>query len=234
MLKPGAALLFDIDGTLADTDAFHIEATNRVFGRFGHVFDRARYNAEIQGFTMDDITRRLLPAESTGRRHELMAEKEVIFRALARSEIAPVAGLMALLNRADVLGIPMVAVTNAPRLNAEMILGGLGITHRFRTVISGEELPEGEASPHALSGRPEGPRRRCRQFLGIRGFAVRHPLRDRGRDRDDRHHDRAHPRGGRRGGGGRVRRRLPFPGDRGMDARPARCCGVGIPESCFT
>lgn len=147
MLKPGAALLFDIDGTLADTDVFHIEATNRVFGRFGHVFDRARYNAEIQGFTMDDITRRLLPGESTARRHELMAEKEVIFRDLARSEIEPVAGLMDLLDRANALGIPLVAVTNAPRLNAEMILGGLGISHRFRTVISGEELPEGKPHP---------------------------------------------------------------------------------------
>ncbi|MGH6710681.1 MAG: HAD hydrolase-like protein, partial [Bradyrhizobium sp.] len=29
---PGKALLFDIDGTLADTDALHLEAFNQVLG----------------------------------------------------------------------------------------------------------------------------------------------------------------------------------------------------------
>ncbi len=41
---PGSAkaLLFDIDGTLADTDALHLQAFNQVFGPRGHNFDRAR------------------------------------------------------------------------------------------------------------------------------------------------------------------------------------------------
>ena len=33
----GRALLFDIDGTLADTDALHLAAFNQVFGPRGHV-----------------------------------------------------------------------------------------------------------------------------------------------------------------------------------------------------
>jgi HAD superfamily hydrolase (TIGR01509 family) len=55
---------------------------------------------------------------------------------------------MALLDRADAAGIPMVAVTNAPRLNAELLLSGLGITHRFKTLVIGDELPHGK--PHPL------------------------------------------------------------------------------------
>ena len=42
----------------------------------------------------------------------------------------------------------MVAVTNAPRLNAEMLLAGLGIMQRFKAVVIGDELPHGK--PHPL------------------------------------------------------------------------------------
>ena len=41
----------------------------------------------------------------------------------------------------------MVAVTNAPRLNAEMLLSGLGIMHRFKAVVIGDELPHGKPHP---------------------------------------------------------------------------------------
>jgi beta-phosphoglucomutase-like phosphatase (HAD superfamily) len=37
------ALLFDIDGTLADTDALHLGAFNAVLGPRGHVFDHDRF-----------------------------------------------------------------------------------------------------------------------------------------------------------------------------------------------
>jgi len=55
--------------------------------------------------------------------------------------------LMALLAHADRAGIPMVAVTNAPRANAEMMLSGLGITHRFKAVVIGDELAHGKPHP---------------------------------------------------------------------------------------
>jgi len=59
-----------------------------------------------------------------------------------------VPGLMALLDRAERGGVPMVAVTNAPRANAELLLTGLGIAHRFKAVVIGDELAHGK--PHPL------------------------------------------------------------------------------------
>jgi phosphoglycolate phosphatase len=41
----------------------------------------------------------------------------------------------------------MVAVTNAPRPNAEMLLSGLGITDRFRALVIGDELAHGKPHP---------------------------------------------------------------------------------------
>jgi len=156
----GRALLFDIDGTLADTDPLHLKAFNQVLGPHGHVFDHARFSRELQGFANVAIGERFLPHEAPDRRALILDEKEEVFRTLVAGQIAPLPGLMALLDRADGAGIPMVAVTNAPRLNAELLLSGLGITHRFKALVIGAELPHGK--PHPL------PYQEGMRFVGAR------------------------------------------------------------------
>jgi HAD superfamily hydrolase (TIGR01509 family) len=145
--KPQKALLFDIDGTLADTDALHLQAFNLVFGARGHVFDHPRFTRELQGFSNASIGGRFLPNEPPDRRAAIMDEKEAAFRNLVAGQISPTPGLMALLACADQAGIPMVAVTNAPRLNVEMMLSGLGIMPRFKAVVIGDELAHGKPHP---------------------------------------------------------------------------------------
>ncbi|MBU1336795.1 MAG: HAD-IA family hydrolase [Alphaproteobacteria bacterium] len=148
ILKPGAALLFDIDGTLADTDPLHLEAFNRTFAPYGHHFDKPRFALELQGLANEAIARRFVPHLSPADGMEVLRGKEETFRDLARSAIHAVPGLFALMDMADGAGLPMAAVTNAPRANADLILDGLGIRHRFRALVIGEELAHGK--PHPL------------------------------------------------------------------------------------
>jgi HAD superfamily hydrolase (TIGR01509 family) len=145
--ESGKALLFDIDGTLTDTDALHLEAFNRIFAPRGHVFDHARFTRELQGFSLASIKQRFLADEAPDRQTAIMEDKESIFRQLAAEKIRPLPGLMSLLDRADRANIPMAAITNAPRLNAEMMLSGLGIVHRFKALVIGDELPHGKPHP---------------------------------------------------------------------------------------
>jgi phosphoglycolate phosphatase len=158
----GKALLFDIDGTLVDTDALHLKAFNLVFGPRGHVFDHARFTRELQGFSIASIRGRFLADEPPERQIAIMAHKEATFRELASAGVAPSPGLMRLLDFADRAGIPMAAVTNAPRLNAEMMLAALGIPQRFKAVVIGDELAHGKPHPlpyqealRALGAAPE-------------------------------------------------------------------------------
>ncbi len=161
MSGSGKALLFDIDGTLADTDVLHMEAFNQILGPRGYLFDHARYTKELQGFSNVSISERFLADEPPKRQATIMAEKETTFRKLVSGRIQPLPGLMTLLALADRAGIPMVAVTNAPRLNAEMLLSGLGIMHRFKALVIGDELPHGKPHPmpyleglRAVNGAP--------------------------------------------------------------------------------
>ncbi|MEQ1900921.1 MAG: HAD-IA family hydrolase [Devosia sp.] len=146
--KPGAALLFDIDGTLADTDHLHLQAFNIVFGPLGQSFDRARFKVELQGFANSDIAARLLPDLPAPRQMQIMQQKELTFRELAATGLEPMPGLLDLLDAADAEGLPMAAVTNAPRANAELILDGIGIRHRFGAIVIADELDHGK--PHPL------------------------------------------------------------------------------------
>jgi HAD superfamily hydrolase (TIGR01509 family) len=143
----GKALLFDIDGTLADTDALHLQAFNQVFGPRGHAFDHARFTKELQGFSNASISERFLADEPPERQAAIIGAKEAAFRKLVSGQIQPLPGLMMLLARADRANIPMVAVTNAPRLNAEMLLSGLGIMHRFRALVIADEISHGKPHP---------------------------------------------------------------------------------------
>lgn len=141
------AILFDIDGTLADTDWLHLEAFNLVLGPRGHIFDHERFTRELQGFSTTSISAQFLANELPTRQAAIMEEKEEAFRNLVAGRIKPTPGLMTLLSLADQAETPMVAVTNAPRLNAEMLLNGLGIAHRFKAVIIGDELSHGKPHP---------------------------------------------------------------------------------------
>jgi phosphoglycolate phosphatase len=147
ILKSGAALLFDIDGTLADTDPVHLAAFNRAFAPFGHQFDKARFVSALQGRANEDIAASFLPHLAHDERMAVMAAKEALFRDIAGTELHAVAGLSELLDLADSWGVPMAAVTNAPRPNADLILNGLGIAHRFKAIVIGDELPHSKPHP---------------------------------------------------------------------------------------
>lgn len=144
---PRAALLFDIDGTLADTDRLHLQAFNTVFGPRGHTFTPERFKAELQGFANSAIAARFLADETAAGRIAIMEEKEATFRELAQAGVHPLGGLLDLLDRCDVAGLPYAAVTNAPRANAELILDATGIRERFRTIVLGDELTHGKPHP---------------------------------------------------------------------------------------
>jgi HAD superfamily hydrolase (TIGR01509 family) len=147
MPASGKALLFDIDGTLTDTDALHLEAFNQVLGPHGHAFDHARFTKELQGFSNTSISERFLAGQRPERQTIIMAEKEQAFRKLVAGRIQPLPGLIELLALADRANVPMVAVTNAPRPNAEMLLSGLGIADRFKFLVIGDELAHGKPHP---------------------------------------------------------------------------------------
>lgn len=151
-------LLFDLDGTLAATDAVHERAWREVLMPHHVALDADGYERLIRGRTNDAIVAALLPKLSAPEQASVIARKEHSFRSQV-NKLEPTPGTKELLQRAGREGWSLGVVTNAPEANAEHLLGILGLRDAFAVVISAEQVSRGKPDPE--------PYQRALQALGL-------------------------------------------------------------------
>jgi len=148
MTNPKLTLLFDLDGTLVDTDPLHFRAFATLMTENDKpAFDLDFYKARIMGFGFVDIMTLLFPERSHDDHRILAERKEQLFRDLV-DIVEPTPGIFELLDWAKERGLRCGVVTNAPRQNAKLVLKALNLDTRFDTLVIGEELAH--AKPHPL------------------------------------------------------------------------------------
>lgn len=140
------AVLFDLDGTLANTDPIHFLTWQGFLRNYGLEIDEEFYKAKISGRLNPVIVADILPQLSADEGQRVADEKEAYFRRIA-VDIQPISGLMDLLQWVEDCGLKVALVTNAPRENVEFMLGVLKVEDRFEPVILASELPVGKPDP---------------------------------------------------------------------------------------
>ncbi len=143
MLK---AVLFDLDGTLANTDPLHFQNWQEILRDYGLEIDQAFYKARISGRLNALIVQDLLPQLTFEAGQQLADYKEARFREIGLS-LTPLAGLLDLLAWIDTHGLEKAVVTNAPRENVSFLLEVLKLADRFDTVVLAEEAIAGKPDP---------------------------------------------------------------------------------------
>ena len=140
------ALIFDMDGTLIDTDNHHFDAYVRVFAELGRSLGRDEYDTRMAGRPNLEILRDYFPEADDTYRRELMNRKEALFR---ESDVAwePLAGLSELLAWAQKQGLRQALVTSAPRENATFLLQAVALTGALEPEVYADELPRGKPDP---------------------------------------------------------------------------------------
>lgn len=140
------ALIFDMDGTLIDTDNLHFSAFTELFSSLGKPLTRGEYDARIAGRPNPEIFRDYFPDETETARQGLMDRKESRFRASAE-RWEPLAGLNELLAWGRNRGLAIALVTSAPRDNVTHLLAAIGLTGAFDPLVYAETLPRGKPDP---------------------------------------------------------------------------------------
>lgn len=148
-LAPLEAVLFDVDGTLCDSDPLHYYAFQVVLQEYG--FNNGVPITEeffIQNFAgkhNDEIVKNLFPKD-IARGWKLTDDKEALVRRMVAEKLEAINGLYKVTKWVEDHGLKRAAVTNSPRINAELFINKLGLTDFFETLIVGCECEH--AKPH--------------------------------------------------------------------------------------
>ena len=154
-------VVFDLDGTLVDNMDLHAEAFARFCARHGLPAVTPESRARFDGRRNRDIFPELFGRTLAD--DELRAftdEKEGLYRELSCGALAPLPGLLELLDRLDGAAIPVALATSAPAENVEHTLRELRLDQRLTRVVRSDLVARGKPHPDvflaaaALLGAP--------------------------------------------------------------------------------
>lgn len=160
-VKLPKAVIFDMDGVIADSEPIHDEALTMVLSAHGLNLAEEDRNA-ILGTTLDGTWRWLQgrfalpgPLESWKERYSALVCQ------LLREKVEPTAGLYDLLSKLEERETRIALASSSPRIWVDIVLQKLEVSHRFQVVIAGDEVERGKPAPdiylkaaHALGVRP--------------------------------------------------------------------------------
>lgn len=143
-----SAVIFDMDGTLLDNMALHIETWIALCRDNDVEITVADYYASGVGGTAEEVVRHFLGQHLTDAQASALADqKEFLYRYLLRPRLKPLPGLRRFLwslQRADVL---MAVATSAGARNIDFVLEGLDIQAFFNVVVGADNVAQGKPHP---------------------------------------------------------------------------------------
>lgn len=140
-----AALIFDMDGTLADTMPAHWAAWQATARKYGLELSEDRFY-QLGGVPTHNILEML--AKEAGVAMDVPAvtrEKELLAESLLEN-VQPIAAVVAIA-QANAGKLPMAVATSAFRHVADKTLASLGLTHLFQSVVTVEDVHRGKPAP---------------------------------------------------------------------------------------
>ncbi|MGH7915151.1 MAG: HAD family hydrolase [Candidatus Binataceae bacterium] len=159
------AIIFDLDGTLADTEPLHFEAFASVLRTEGIVLDRAEYFSRLIGLDDRDCFATVLrengrPA-TDGDLAGLIARKAAMYQETITDRDVTFPGAPDFV-RLCAARFPLIVATGTLRVEAELILKRAGMRELFADIIAAEDVEHGKPAPEGFE-----------KALGRLGFLLR-------------------------------------------------------------
>lgn len=141
-----AAILFDLDGTIVNTDPIHYQIWRNILLEYDIEINEEIYKSNFTGRLNPAIIQDVLPHLSPEETEKFAEEKEARFRQQAEL-LKPINGFTKLFEWSEKHNLKRALVTNAPKLNAYFMLEALGLKEAFDVVILAEEEAAAKPDP---------------------------------------------------------------------------------------
>jgi len=144
------AVVWDMDGVIADTARYHFQAWQEIFQERGIDFTKEVFKRYF-GRRNDTIIRDNIGREiSSEEVYAIADEKEERYRRLMAHDIKSLPGAIELLGLLGESGVKMAVASSAPLENIELITRSLGIYNCFQAIVWGGEVAESKPSPQGF------------------------------------------------------------------------------------
>lgn len=144
---PDFAIIFDMDGVIVDTNAFHKKAIHQFCRKYGFELTEEQLRTSVYGRTNKDWITNLFGTLTENQLQAYADEKEQLFREMYAPHIKPVKGLVAFLEKLVNASIPRAIATSAPRANVDFVLDKTMLGKYFNTILDERMVSLGKPNP---------------------------------------------------------------------------------------
>lgn len=143
-----AALIFDMDGVLVDSNPFHLQKWIELLNERGITFDPRKLPRQILGQRNDVAFRLFFGSQFSGNEVARLEEDlEEKFRKSFGPYVKPLPGLSALIAECHLARVPMAVASSATAKNVEFIVDALGFRPYFERLTTGGAVTRPKPDP---------------------------------------------------------------------------------------
>jgi HAD superfamily hydrolase (TIGR01509 family) len=143
------AIHFDMDGVIADTEAFHVAAEQQTCLDYGFDIEPSQWGG-FKGRTATDIFSHLIKEHGDPKVHrpeELISHKTDVFVGSLQDQLVAIEGVLDFLHWARETHSYVSLVTSSNRRVQTFVTDTLGITELFDTIVTGDDIRHGKPHP---------------------------------------------------------------------------------------
>lgn len=159
------AVLWDLDGTLVDSEEYHWQAWQETMRAEGVPVSYEQFRATFGRRNDSFVPEWLGPGAGAERARSVAERKEDLYRRLVLAHgLEPLPGAAAWVRRLGEEGWQQAIASSAPRRNVDAMLAALGMANCFQATVAAEDVVRGKPDPEVFltaAARLSTPPARC-------------------------------------------------------------------------
>jgi beta-phosphoglucomutase len=144
------AIIFDLDGVVADSHSAHKRAWGELLASLGRIVSPQELEYVVEGRKREEIMSHFLGKLSHEEASEFGIRKDALFTKYS-SDLRPVHGVGEFIEEVRAAGTAIAVASSAGRKRVETNLRQLGLASHFPVVVTGDDVVKGKPDPALFS-----------------------------------------------------------------------------------